>query len=90
MLVLTMHLNTTTKVISAWDNKTNTLTIHHLQIEVEFPYETEVNKDKIIHYATTAYNETVYMEVFESPAPIWDQMFANYGHILLDNLVLLK
>ena len=90
LLVKTMHFGTTTKVIGAWDSKTTLLTFHHLQIEAAFPYEIEVNSNKTIHYVTASLNNTVYLVSFESPSAIWELTFKTIGHIILDNLVLLR
>jgi len=89
MNLQTTHINleTTKNVIDAWDTKTDLTTIHHLRIEGEFPYETDENKHKIIHYGTFAYEDRAYLWIVESPTSVWEQEFNNFLGILFDRSV---
>jgi hypothetical protein len=80
------NLETTKEIIKEWDYTTNTYTVHHLRIKAEYPYEDEINQNKIVQYSVMFTNDSVYWIVFESPASQWDQTIANYG-ILLDYVV---
>ena len=89
MNLQTTHINleTTKNVINAWDTKTDLTTIHHLRIEGEFPYETDENKNKIIHYGTFAYEDRAYLWIIESPASKWEEEFNNFLGIIFDRSV---
>lgn len=89
LLAINVAAETTKKVIGAWDYDAGLSVLHHLEIEGEFPYETEVNQNKIIHYVSLSYGETVYFSFFESPAAIWEETKEDFGVILLDTLAIL-
>lgn len=89
LLAYTYNAETTKNVIGAWDNTQNDITTHFLRIEAEYPYETEVNRSKIVHYFTFAKDKKVYYTIFESPTNIWEMVFNEIGIPILDNFVLL-
>jgi len=86
LLVKHANLETTKEVLKAWDHESGISVIHHLRIRAEFPNETEVNKNKIIHYSASIANNSVYWAVFESPESLWEETINNYG-LVLDYIV---
>lgn len=86
--LLRQHANieTTKEILKAWDYETGSGTIHHLRIRAEYPYETEVNKNKVVHYSSLVANNSVYWSVFESPESLWEETVNNYG-LVLDYIV---
>lgn len=83
-----INLETTKNVVDAWDYPTDKITAHHLRIEAEFSYETEINRYKTIHYITSAYENQVSLVILESPSSGWEEAFS-IGGTIIDNLVLL-
>lgn len=80
------NIETTKEILQAWDYETGGGTIHHLRIRAEYPYETEVNKNKVVHYSSLVANNSVYWSVFESPERLWEETVNNYG-LVLDYIV---
>ena len=89
LLTVNATVDTTKRIIGSWDYDTGLGIIHHMEIESEFPYETEINQHKIIHYLSLSYNGKVFYCFFESPASIWEEMKKDYGAKILDNLAIL-
>lgn len=85
LLEMHSHLDTT-QSYNAWDTQGELALIHHLRIQAEFPYETESNKHKVIHYGIFSYEDRVYMYIFESPASEWDRA-TEYGATFFDTTV---
>lgn len=87
--LLRQHANqeTTKEILKAWDHQSDGGTIHHLRIRAEYPQETEVNKNKIVHYSALVANNSVYWSVFESPENIWEETLKKYG-LILDYIVI--
>jgi hypothetical protein len=88
LLINISQLPTTKDIIGGWDYKTNSAVFHHLRVEGEFPYETEINKNKISHYISLAQDNVVYLVIFESPKATWETTFIDIGQVILDRLVL--
>ena len=86
LLVKHANLETTKEILKAWDNKSGSSIVHHLRVRAEYPNETEVNKNKTIHYSASIANNSVYWGVFESPESLWEETVNNYG-IVLDYIV---
>lgn len=80
------NLETTKEILKAWDYQSGSSTIYHLRIRAEYPYETDVNKNKIVHYSASVANNSVYWAIFESPENSWEETVNNYG-IVLDYIV---
>lgn len=86
MLVNHANLETTQEILKAWDYQSGSSTIHHLRIRAEYPYETEINKNKIVHFSASVANNSLYWAVFESPEGLWEETLEDYG-IVLDYIV---
>jgi hypothetical protein len=86
MLANHANLETTKEILKAWDYQSGSSTIHHLRIRAEYPYETEPNQNKIVHYSASIANNSLYWAVFESPESLWEETLKDYG-IVLDYIV---
>lgn len=86
-LRLHMELETTKEVINAWDYEAGAAVVHHLRIKAEYPYETEVNRNKTVQYSTVTVNKQVYVSIFECPDEIAEEIFSDYG-LLLDYVII--
>jgi hypothetical protein len=90
LLDINVSAETTLRYKGPWDTQAGELVIHHLEIEAEFPYETEVNQFKTIHYLAIPYKGTVYYAIFESPTAEWDDAIKDFGVPLMNYLVILN
>jgi len=80
------NLETTKEILKARDYESGASIIHHLRIRAEYPNETEVNKNKVVHYSALIANNSVYWAVFESPESLWEETVNDYG-LVLDYIV---
>jgi len=88
LLAYQASVDTTKEILDAWDYQSGDYTFHHLRIRAEYPHETEVNRNKIVHYSSLVAFNSVYWMVFESPESIWEETLQDYG-VVLDYIVIL-
>lgn len=74
------NIHNTVEVLNAYDAECNGNIIHHLHVKAEYPFATDGNRYKIVHYATLeTFTNHVVLLMFETPLDQWDSFFEEYG-----------
>jgi hypothetical protein len=84
-----LNIHATTEIVKTWDNQWGDNVIHHLRVEAHYQFEDEGNKTKIVNYSALAFQDDVYLVVFETPKDQWDEMLEQYG-LIMDYVVVFQ
>jgi hypothetical protein len=82
-------IHTPTKILKAWDYKTDQYTVHHLRIEAEYKNESGDNRNKIVQYSASLGRNQVILVITEAPANVWDEFMKKHS-LVLDYVIHLK